>query len=119
MSKKQRGHHLLHKTNLTAEVGSISIDGLTPDGRLAGIKTPWFKVAVIQERKCTKNGVIRQYAANKDHKVGTYKKVGTNHNLLAIVAIVLQVKGVAEQLGVVAGDGGVGTDLLLLVQSMW
>ena len=54
--------------------------------------------------------MIGQHTATKDHTIAADKTIGADGDGLTVLAVVLQINGMAEQLGVIAGDGGEGTD---------
>ena len=54
--------------------------------------------------------MIGKNAATKNHAASAHEAVGTNGDRFAVLSIVLQIDGVAEQLGAIAGDGGEGAD---------
>lgn len=47
-----------------------------------------------------------QHSAAKDHTIATHKTVSTDHDRVAVLAVVLQIDGMVEQLGVVASEAG-------------
>ena len=54
--------------------------------------------------------MVGQNTAAEDHAIAAHEAVGADVDGLAVLAVVLQINGMAEQLGVVAGDGAEGPD---------
>lgn len=65
---------------------------------------------LIEQREGAEHAVVWQLTAAEDDTVAAYKAVGPNGDRLAVLAVVLEVDGMAEQLGMVASDGGEGAD---------
>lgn len=67
-------------------------------------------MGLVEQGKGPKHAVIGKSASAEYQTTGTHEAVGTDSDGLAVLAVVLQVDGMAEQLGVVAGDNGEWAD---------
>ena len=101
---------LLHEAPGAAEVGRPGIDGLDRSGRLAGVEAPGLAVGFVEQGKGAEHGMVGEHTAAEDHTGSAHEAVGADADGLAVLAVVLQINGMAEQLGVVAGDGAEGPD---------
>ena len=73
--------------------------------RLAGIEDPGFAEGLVEQGEGSEHAVIGKHAAVEVHAVASKKTKGPDHDLLALLEIVLNIDGMVEPLGVVACDG--------------
>lgn len=95
---------------MATEIGRPGVDSFQPPGRLTSIQGPRLLQGLIEQGKGAKDTRIRQHAATKNHAVATHKAVRTYGDRLTVLAVLLQVDGMGEELGVIAGNGGEGPD---------
>jgi len=99
-----------HKTVGAAEVGRAGINGFHTPGWLAGIEAPRVAVYLVEQGEGAEDRMVGKSTASKDHAGGANEAVSTNGDWLTVLAVVVQVDGVAEELGPIAGNGREGAD---------
>lgn len=67
-------------------------------------------MGLVEKRKGSEHGMIRKDTAAKNHAGGAHEAMSTNRDGLTVLAVVMQVDGVAEDLRAIAGQGGEGPD---------
>ena len=100
---------LLHKAQAARKISSGFINRLPLYGRLSGIEAPCLAKGLVQQGKSTEHAVVGQNTSTKDHTVAAHKAIVPNSNRLAVLAVLLKINGVTEQLRAVAGDSTEGT----------
>ena len=94
---------LIHKPQTSSKISGGLIDLFSLNCRRAGIKIPWVTEGLIEQGKGTERAVVGQYTSTKDHAIAAYKAIIPNSNWLAVLAVLLKINGVTEQLGSVTG----------------
>ena len=86
------------------------VDQFDESARLAGIEAPGFAKGLVEQEEGSEHAVIGKHAAVEDHAVAAPETIEPDHDVLALLKVVLDIDGMVEPLGVVAGDGREGVD---------